>query len=155
MSAKTFRRFLYSASLKHWQKKTIFRYISVSYNRRFWVYQGRWDYSHFTERCYINFGFTLTPMCVSTVYSVLPESCEQSITGILLGWDSNPSPLQLYSSVYHLDNYQRCCKRTAKGKQIWDLGLQIISEYYSLKQLDTLSKQYCPEAHTSCITTYI
>ena len=25
----------------------------------------------------INFGFTHTPMCVSTIYSVLPESCEK------------------------------------------------------------------------------
>ena len=39
----------------------------------------------------INFVFYHTPMCVSTVYSVLsPESCEKNITGMKLGWDSNP-----------------------------------------------------------------
>ncbi len=39
----------------------------------------------------INFGFTLTPICVSTVYSVLSRVLwEKKITGVLLGWDSNP-----------------------------------------------------------------
>ena len=36
-------------------------------------------------------------MCVSTVYSVLPRVLCKNITGILLGWDSNPRPLQFQS----------------------------------------------------------
>ena len=35
-----------------------------------------------------------TPMCVSTVYSVFSRGLWKKITGILLGWDSNPRPLQ-------------------------------------------------------------
>ena len=43
----------------------------------------------------INFWFLpkYTDVC-STVYSVLAPSPVKKITGILLGWDSNPRPLQ-------------------------------------------------------------
>ena len=43
---------------------------------------------------FIFYLFFHTPMCVSTVYSVLSRVLWKNITGMLLGWDSNPRPLQ-------------------------------------------------------------
>ena len=47
----------------------------------------------------VNFGFTHTPMCVSTLCSEPSRALWKQITRTLLGWGSNPWPLQFKSSV--------------------------------------------------------
>ena len=53
----------------------------------------------FTVIAYIHHGFyPYTPMCVQhCILSIYPSSVNK-ITGILLGWDSNPGPLHFQSS---------------------------------------------------------
>ena len=41
--------------------------------------------------------------CMLALYNqYFPESCEKKITGVLLGWDSNPRPLQLLEQFQKL-----------------------------------------------------
>ena len=43
----------------------------------------------------INFVFDPnTDVCKHCILGTFPKSSEQNITGMLLGWDSNPRPLQ-------------------------------------------------------------
>ena len=49
------------------------------------------------------FDLTHTPICVITLYNqYFPKSWEKNITGMLLGWDSNPRTLRFQSIVIQL-----------------------------------------------------
>ena len=83
-------------------------WLGASYAECFgagWMLNRCWFTAHLTQRFMLNlhrdkeysFWFLpiYTPMCVSTVYSVLTRVLWKQITGILLEWDSNTQPLSI------------------------------------------------------------
>ena len=96
----------------------------------------------------IHFGFYTYTDCVtvSNVYSVLsPSHVEKNITGMLLGWDSNPRPLEqcltnYTTKIVHVARgssmmfWQRVCVFQIPSSNIHSIGRYVLLFYYMYTQ---------------------